>query len=167
MATSKKHYFQKPNVDAQAWPIDVNATVGGATSIDAESMVWYDGDAGVLKPLTDTNSARFVGQCRDQVPVGLYNSSAFQQGAAVIPPNFPDNTAMVNRYGQAKMKATASQNYSAGISVYIGADAQTVSTSGTTIIGYVSGEQPAVTNATAGELILVDFRANFPAVPVN
>jgi hypothetical protein len=163
MATSKKHYFQKPNVDAQAWPVDVNGNV----TINAESMVWYDLGSNTLRELTDANSARFIGQCRDQVPVAIYSSTAFQMGAGTIPPNYPDNTAMVNRYGQAKMKATASQNYSPGVSVYIGADAQTVSTSGTAIIGYVSGEQPAVTNATAGQLILVDFRGNFPAVPVN
>jgi len=167
MATSKKHYFLKPNVDSQAWPVDVNATVGEASSINAESMVMYLPVEGYMKELTDANSALFVGQCRDQVPVGIYDSSAFNQGAGSVPPNTPANTAMVNRYGQANMKATGSQNYVPGATVYIGADAQTVSTSGTTKIGYVSGEQPAVTSATAGQLIMVDFRANYPAVPVN
>lgn len=167
MATAKKHYFKKPNVDAQAWPVDVNATVGGASSIDAESMVGYFPVEGYCKPLTDANSALFVGQCRDQVPVGIYDSSAFNSGAGAVPPNTPNNTAMINRYGQAAMKATGSQSYVPGASAYIGADAQTVSTTGTAKIGYISGEQPAVTNATAGQLILVDFRANYPAVPVN
>lgn len=167
MATSKKHYFLKPNVDAQAWPVDVNATVGGASSINAESMVFYAPVEGYCLPLTDANSAQFVGQCRDQVPVGNYVASSFDMGAGAVAPNTPANTAMINRYGQANMKATASQNYTPGTIVYIGADAQTVSTSGTTKIGYVSGDQAAVTNATAGQLIKVDFRANYPAVPVN
>ena len=167
MATSKKHFFIKPNVDAQAWPVDVNATNGGASAINAESLVFYAPVEGYCKALTDANSAQFVGQCRDQVPIGIYSSNSFDQGAGAVPPNTPGNTAMINRYGQIFMKATGSQNYVPGATVYVGADSQTVSTSGTTKIGFVSGDQTPVSNATAGVLIKVDFRANYPAVPVN
>lgn len=163
MATTKKHLFLKPNVDAQAWPVDPNNSV----TINAESMVFYAPVEGYIKNLTDANSAQFIGQCRDQVPVALYDSTAFQQGGGNVVPNYPANTAMINRYGQCFMKATGSEDYVPGAIVYIGADAQTISTSGTTKIGYVSGDQTPVTSATAGALIKIDFRANYPAVPVN
>jgi len=165
MATKPRTLFLKPNIDAQAWPVDVNHQV----TIDAQSFVYYDTTAGYMLPLNnDVNGANFIGQMNDQQPIGVYSSTAFQQGGGSIAPNWPgSNTAMVNRYGQTNAKATASENYSPGTVVYIGADAQTISTSGTHKIGYVSGEQTPVTNATAGQLIKIDFRAQYPAVTVS
>src|SRR5882672_6960022 len=124
MATKPFHYFLKPNLDTQAWPCDSN----GTTTIDAESFVYYDTTAGFVLPLNnDVNGANFVGQTNDQNPTTVYGSG-WQQGGGSIPPNFPDNHLIVNRYGQALAKATASENYSPGTTVGIGADAQTIST---------------------------------------
>ncbi len=165
MATKPRHLFLKPNVDAQAWPVDPNTSV----TINAESMVYYDTTAGWMLPLqNDVNGANFIGQMRDQQPTQIYASTpTFQMGGGAIEPNFPFNTGMVNRYGQCFMKCTGSQNYSPGTLVYIGADAQTVSTSGSNAIGYVSGDQTPLTSPTAGTLIKIDFRANYPNLSVR
>lgn len=166
MATKPFHYFIKPNLDTQAWPCDSNAS----TTIDAESFVYFDTTAGFVLPLNnDVNGANFVGQSNDQTPASPYSSSAsqWQQGGGATPPNYPDNHLIVNRYGQAFAKATASENYSPGTKVGIGADAQTISTAASNKFAYVSGDQPSVTSATAGQLIRIDFRAIYPDVKLT
>jgi len=165
MATKPRTLFLKPNIDSQEWPVDPNSSV----TIDAQSMVYYDTTAGWMLPLAnDVNGANFIGQMNDQNPIAVYSSTAFQQGGGSIPPNAPgSNTANVNRYGQTYMKATASENYAPGTRVCIGADAQTISTSGSNYIGYVSGDQASVTSATGGQLIKIDFRAQYPNVKLS
>lgn len=161
--TIKRHFYKKPNVDMQAWPLDPLM----ANTINAESFVYYDTTAKYLVALaSDSNAAYFVGLLQDQTPVGNYGSIGFDQGGGTTNPN-TNNQGMVVRYGQAKMNCTVGQSYTAGQKVCIGADAQTVSTSGSNYIAYVSGEQADITTATAGQTVLVDFRANYPAVPVN
>ena len=165
MTTSKKHLFKKPNVDMQSWPLDPSM----GSTINAETMVWYDRNSKYVKELSnDTNATYFVGLLIDQVPVTVYGSD-YQHGGGSINPNMPSNDlGMVVRYGQAVFKATSGENYTAGASLYAGADGQTVTTSsGSHPIGFVSGEQADITSATAGEPVLVDFRATWPATPVN
>ena len=163
MATKPFHYFLKPNLDTQAWPTDINH----GTTIDAESFVYFDTGAGYILPLNnDVNGANFVGQANDQNPITTYGTG-WQQGGGSIAPNYPYSHMIVNRYGQCTAKATASENYSPGTRVCIGADAQTISTSGSNYIAYVSGDQTPVTNATAGQLIRIDFRAAYPNVKLS
>jgi hypothetical protein len=163
MATKPFHYFRKTNLETQDWPTDVNSGV----TIDAEIFVYFDTTAGYILPLNnDVNGANFVGQANDQNPINTYGSG-WQQGGGSTPPNVQTGTMQINRCGQTYAKATASENYSAGTRVCIGADAQTISTSGSNFIGYVSGDQPTVTSATAGQLIKIDFRAQYPNVKLS
>lgn len=163
MATKPFHYFIKQNTESQFWPTDSNSS----TTIDAESFVYYDTGAGFVLPLSnDVNGANFVGQTQDQNPASPYssNTSQWQMGGGNQPPNYPDNHLNISRSGQTFAKATGSENYSPGTTVGIGADAQTISTAASNKWGYVSGDQTPVTNATAGQLIKIDFRAAYPNV---
>ena len=164
MTIANWHFFRKANVDEQAWAVDVNQS----ETILAESFVWYDTTKKFIRnQISDTNALYFVGLCMDAVPVGLYGTN-FTFGGGAVNPNPLTNRAQVARYGQAAMFVTSGQNYTAGAALYQGADPQTVTTSaGSHQIAYVSGEQSDITNATSGSKVLVDFRANYPALPIN
>lgn len=165
MASIKRHIFKKPDVDMQAWPIDPLIS----QTLNAETLVYYDTTAKYLKELiNDTNAAYCVGLLKDQVPVGLYSDTLFDQGGGNKNPNYPDNHAMVSRYGQAEFYCTTGDSYTAGQVVYAGADGQhIVDTAGTNPVGYVSGEQADITTATSGQKVLIDYRGTWPNVPVR
>ena len=164
MASVKRHIFRKSNVDMQAWPVDCNLS----QTMNAECLVYYDTSAKFLKELADdTNAAYCVGLLKDQVPVGLYSDTLFDQGGGDKNPNDPSNLVMVARYGQAEFFCTVGQSYTAGGAVYAGADGQHVVSSGSHPIGYVSGEQADINTATSGQKVLVDFRGIWPNVPVR
>lgn len=160
--TVKRHFFKKPNVDLQAWPLDPAFN----TTINAESFVYYNTGLMFLQPLSaDANAGNFVGLDMDQSPIQLYGT-AFDQGGGNTNPN--NGFGLVSRYGQATMFVTAGQTYVPGQALYIGADSQTITnTAGSHQIAYVSGEQAVVTNAASGTKILVDYRATYPALPIN
>ncbi|MDE2102289.1 MAG: hypothetical protein KGL39_33900 [Patescibacteria group bacterium] len=160
--TVKLHFFKKPNVDMQPWPLDPSF----ATTINAESFVWFNQSVNYMQPLSaDANAANFLGLCVDQSPLNLIGST-FTGGG-----NFNANTnnmGLVARYGQAAMFVTSGQSYVPGQALYIGADAQTVTNiAGSNQIAYVSGEQAAITNAASGSKVLVDFRANWPNLAIR
>ena len=161
--TIKRHFYRKPNVDQQAWPLDPTF----AQVINAESFVYYDTSAKYIKPVdNDAHAQYMVGLAMDQSPITNYGTG-FDQGGGSVNPN-TDNLGMVSRYGQASVFVTAGESYTAGQALYIGADAQTVTNvAGTYQIGYVSGEQADITTAVAGAKVLVDYRAKYPSLPIN
>lgn len=164
MTQANMHFFKKSNVDEQAWPVDANMS----ENILAESFVYYDTSKKFIRnQISDTNAANFLGLCMDAVPIQNYGSN-FTFGGGSANPNGSRNSAQVERYGQAAMFVTSGQNYTAGAALYQGADPQTVTTVvGSHQLAYVSGEQADITNAVSGTKVLVDFRANYPALPIN
>lgn len=155
MTTKTTHLYRRSAFPEEFWPVDLS------NAISAESLVYFDQAAGYLKPLVDdTNAAYGVGVCMDEVPVNLTGTN--------LTPNPPKNVARVVRVGQFQFKCTAGQAYSAGLKVYAGADAQTVTpVAGSNPVGYVSGEQEAIVSAAATDKVLVCVRAKYPAVPLN
>ena len=113
-------------------PIDstLDYFVGEMLYVDSVSFL-YKND------IDDTKAANFAGVSLDQVPVsGIGDRDADKNGIAVA------------RKGVFKFKTTVADVYHQGALVYVGADANTVSVTGTNAIG--RAQMPAVTTAITG-----------------
>lgn len=141
--------WQSDNNIDQAMPINTG------TQYYEDSNVYWDTVGLTVLPLSnDTNAANFAGVIREVNPVSVYGETST--------PNQPSALCRVTKIGQFLRNCTVGENYNPGTKVCAGADAQTVTTTGSNYIGSVSLEQPAVVSATAGQQILVDHRAKTP-----
>jgi hypothetical protein len=168
MTTSLHHYVKKSDAPDQFMPFDPNlVTTGGQTinTLVGESAVWWDSTNKYIRPLSDnTNDAYFAGIVMDSVPAN-YGSIAVVGG---ISPSSARNVARVSKACQMFLKATGGDAINPNAAIYVGADAQTMTTAvKTNKMGYVDPEQAVVASATAGQLILCRVRANYPATPIN
>ncbi len=137
----------------------------GTTYFEDSSVYWNpafqgtDGVTGKVLPCrNDTNGASQVGFLRDLNPVNIYGTNQT--------PNQPSSYVRVSRRGLFLLYVTAGENYQPFAALHQGADEQTVSTSGTNIIAYVSPEQAIVTNAVAGTQILAWIVPPYPTTAI-
>ena len=142
----------------QAMPLDPG------TTYFEDSRVYYnpakvgsDGITGKILPCrNDTNAAYEVGVLRDLNPVQIYDVTQT--------PNQPSSLARVSRRGQYLFYATAGDSITPFLPCYSGVDEQTITTvAGTNKIGYIDPQQPIISSATAGQQVLVQYRAKYPA----
>lgn len=146
---------QMAKVAGYPWPIDK----GGSFDINQGDMVWFDTTAHEMKPAdTDAHMASFAGVACDSSVISLYTNPS---NAAVK--QYSDGL-MVLTEGVFFFKTTAGDTYHPGDTVYIGADAQTVTNTvgGNThpvgvvmiINGAASTTVAGATGTTVGVLIL-------------
>lgn len=90
------------------------------SSVNQGDLLYFDGTAKIVKPLTDANAASFCGQALQpsKPSSNLDNSGALAQQALMV-----GGAGLV-----CLLKTTAAETYSYGTAVYVGADAQTITT---------------------------------------
>lgn len=152
MTTKVTHIVKNDDTGYQFAPIDPTYAV----ALDAESLCYYDETNKFIRPLSnDTNAAKFLGVCLDEVPVNLTGTP--------VSPNNARNVARVLRSCRILLKATAADAIAPYVKIYAGADAQTMTVqAGSNAIGFIDGEQAVIASATAGTLILCVVNAVFP-----
>ncbi len=148
--------FASDNMIDQLFKIDPAVTYGQDSSMYWNSA-WAnsDGTTGAHLPLrNDTNAATYTGELRDLNPVQIYSETQT--------PNQPSSFCRGTRAGQFLKTLTAGEAYHPYTPVYIGADENTVSITGSHKIGFYSVENPDISSATAGQTGFIDMRANYP-----
>ena len=128
--------------------------------INQGDLVYWDGTAHLLKAIaTDGNAATIAGVALQPSAV----SSNIDNGSIPAPKSLQVGYNVI-----ADMKSTAAETYYSGTPVYIGADAQTVTTvAGTNKVGVIvlkPGQIPSgsITGA-AGVVVPVLIKSTFPA----
>jgi hypothetical protein len=146
----------RSDVSQITYPLDSS----GSNDFHQGDLLYWDSAAHVVKALdTDAHAATFVGVALKASDLSLYVNQA--SGNAV---KHYEPSALVGFGCVVSLKTTNAETYNDNVALYIGADAQTVTTvSGTNSIGVVKlrNGQSAVTGA-AGVKIDVLLTAKSP-----
>lgn len=130
----------------------------GSFDINQGDMVWFDTSAHVLKPLdSDAHAAFLAGVAYDSSFLNLYGTKIYEAAVVAI------------ATGRTRMKTTSGDTYHDGDTLYIGADAQTVTnTAGgnTHSVGVVHLPFGNTVSGGSGTLIECIILAQFPGVGV-
>jgi predicted RecA/RadA family phage recombinase len=131
---------------------------GGSFDINQGDLVYFDTSAHYLKPLdSDAHAATFVGVAYDSSFLNLYGQKKYDDGITV------------QQKGVARLFQTAGDTYHDGDTVYLGADAQTITnTAGgsTHPLGVIFLPMGNTVTGAAGALIEVRLLPQFPGTGV-
>lgn len=133
----------------------------GTGDYSAGDMVAYDSVSGGLKALTDALAAKLVGVAQDSAFIAIYTDTA----TGLAKKQYRASGEIL--IGQIHaMKTTVAQTYTHLLGVYVGADAQTVTTvdpgSGK-LVGYIILENGGSVTGASGVKVNV---LNVPQLPV-
>jgi len=136
------------------YPIDST----GSYDINAGDLVWMDTSAHVIKPAdTDAHMAYLVGYAYDSSFLNLYGTKKYDPGVVAV------------CTGVGKFKTTAGDTYHHGDTLYLGADAQTVTNTvggNTHPIGYVYLPFGGTVSGATGTMIEAIIQPQFPTTGV-
>ena len=136
----------------------------GTFDFNQGDMLYFDSVAKIVKPLdTDAHAAALVGVALRAAFLALYTAQNLATGPGIQKNYF--NTALVGLGCIASMKTTVGETYTDGVALYVGADAQTVTTvAGSHSVGVVKlPNGDSITGAAGIEVpVLV-----IPQVPVQ
>lgn len=140
--------------DGNVYPV----SNGGSFDINQGDLVYFDTSAHLLKPLdSDAHAAAFVGVAADSSFLNLYGQKKYEDGIAV------------QHKGVARSFQTAGDIYHHGDTLYLGADAQTVTNTvggNTHPIGTVYLPMGNTVTGAAGSLIEWIILPQFPGTGV-
>jgi hypothetical protein len=129
-----------------------NLDATGSNDFNQGDMLWFDTTNNILKALdTDGHASAFAGVALRTSPLQLY----INQNSLTAAKHY-DQQGLVGIAGLYFFKTTAGETYKDGTSVYIGADAQTITTvAGTNLVG-VTKMRPSATSVTGASGVTVD-----------
>lgn len=133
-----------------------NALVSSAISWNQGDLIYLDTATHLLKPLdTDGHAANICGIARQTIvsgkPVSPY------QGTAVDAAQAGDSLAGPQHGVIARMKLKVGDAFVPGGLVFYGGDAQTVSSSGTNLVGVFQNAAITAASGDEGEVLLVSY----------
>ncbi len=134
-------------------PIPYPVDTAGNYPFNQGDLLWFDSSAKFVKALdSDAHAAYSVGVASDTSPLQVYSAKSY-----------PDSIG-VNRRGVYRFKTTPAETYAEGTALYIGADAQTITTvTGSYSVG-VAKMAPGVASVTgaAGVYVEVEITPKYP-----
>lgn len=130
----------------------------GTFDINEGDLVWFDTSVHILKPLdSDAHAAYLAGYAYDSSFLNLYGQKKY------------DNSIVAVCVGAGRFKTTSGDTYHHGDTLYLGADAQTVTnTAGgsTHAVGYVYLPGGNTVAGGTGTLIEAIIQAQWPTTGV-
>ena len=130
----------------------------GTFDINAGDLVWFDTSSHLLKPLdSDAHAAYLAGFAYDSSFLNLYGQKKY------------DNSIVAVCVGAGRFKTTAGDTYHHGDTLYLGADAQTVTnTAGgnTHAVGYVFLPGGNTVTGATGTLVEAIVQPQWPPTGV-
>lgn len=134
------------------------ALVSSAVSWNQGDLIYLDTVNNLLKPMaSDANCATICGIARQTIisgkPAPVYQGTAVDAAAAIEGIAGPQAGVI------AKMKLKSGDAFVPGGSVYYGGDAQTVSSTGTNVVGIFQDAAITAGATSEGNVMLVQYRA--------
>ena len=137
---------------------EAQALVSSAISWNQGDLIYLDTTNNLLKALaSDANAATICGIARQTIVSG--KPSPVYQGTAVDASTAIEGIAGPQAGVIAKLKLKSGDAFVPGGSVYYGGDAQTVSSSGTNVVGIFQDAAITATSTSEGNVMLVQYRA--------
>jgi len=157
MATTAKNRIVR-----QVAPISIfeeaSALVSSAISWNQGDLLYLDTTNKLLKPIaSDANAATICGIARQTIVSGKL--SPVYQGTAVDASTAIEGLAGPQAGVIAKLKLKSGDAFTPGCACYYGGDAQTVSITGTNVVGYFQDAAITASSTSEGQVMLVQYLA--------
>jgi len=137
---------------------EAQALVSSAIDWNQGDLIYLDTVANLLKPLgSDANAATICGIARQTIVAG--KPKAVYQGTQVDAAAAIEGVAGPQAGVIAKMKLKSGDAFVPGGAVYYGGDAQTVSSTGTNVVGIFQDAAITAGATSEGNVMLVQYRA--------